>query len=165
MVNIAVVGSTGPTGVEVIKESLSRGWSVKAVLRDPAKLSLQDSHLEVTVWTRRSYPEGLLTHRVIFQLPFMFLNAQVHSPSIFKKDELAEVFRGCDAVVSCLGSRSMMSQVTVYSESIVSITDAMREADVSKLVVMSSAMCKGKNHYLFSIELATVFHVIMCINP
>ena len=64
---------------------------------------------------------------------------------MLSKDSLVPVFSGCDAVVSCLGARSWWppSPVTLYSDTIVPITAAMRSAKVKKLVVMSSAACKG----------------------
>ena len=44
---IAVIGSTGPTGQKVISECLRKGCKVKAILRDPSKLKLQDANIEV----------------------------------------------------------------------------------------------------------------------
>ena len=70
---------------------------------------------------------------------------QVKTANIFDKDSLLPVFEGCDAVLSCLGSHSYgFSRVTLYSDTIVSISEAMRSAKVKKLVVMSAAMCKGR---------------------
>ena len=45
--NIVVFGSTGKTGLEVVKQALAQGHTVRAFARTPAKLTLKDSRLEV----------------------------------------------------------------------------------------------------------------------
>ena len=45
--NIAVFGSTGKTGLEVVKQALTQGHTVRAFARTPAKMTLQNPRLEV----------------------------------------------------------------------------------------------------------------------
>ena len=52
MVVIALVGATGPSGLEVVKEALSRGLTVRAVVRDPSKITIENPNLEVSAGTR-----------------------------------------------------------------------------------------------------------------
>ena len=47
---IALIGSTGPTGQEAIKECIQRGWTVRAILRDPSKLTVHDESVEVQLY-------------------------------------------------------------------------------------------------------------------
>lgn len=44
--HIAVIGSTGATGTEVVRLGLERGHRIIAVARDPAELTHDDRHLE-----------------------------------------------------------------------------------------------------------------------
>lgn len=45
--NIAVFGATGKTGLEIVKQSLSKGDVVTAFVRDPLKLELEHENLKV----------------------------------------------------------------------------------------------------------------------
>ena len=45
--NIVVFGSTGKTGLELVKQALEQGHTVRAFARTPAKMTLEDSRLEV----------------------------------------------------------------------------------------------------------------------
>ena len=47
MVVIALLGASGPSGQEVIKEAMNRGISVRAVVRSPTKISVEDLKLQV----------------------------------------------------------------------------------------------------------------------
>ena len=46
---IAVLGATGPSGVQVVKEALERGHDVTAIVRNPDKMreSVRDGRLKV----------------------------------------------------------------------------------------------------------------------
>ena len=46
---IAVLGATGPSGVQVVKEALERGHDVTAIVRNPNKMkdAVQDDRLKV----------------------------------------------------------------------------------------------------------------------
>lgn len=45
--NIVVFGSTGKTGLEIVKQALAKGHTVRAFARTPAKMTLKDRGLEV----------------------------------------------------------------------------------------------------------------------
>lgn len=45
--NIAIFGATGPTGQELVRQALAKGYTVTAFARNPAKLSLKDANLTV----------------------------------------------------------------------------------------------------------------------
>jgi putative NADH-flavin reductase len=70
---IAVLGATGRTGRLVIEEALARGWDVRALARDPARLGPANPHLIV-------------------------VKGEAGSAA-----DVVSVVEGCDAVVSALG--------------------------------------------------------------
>ena len=47
---ILIVGGTGGTGRELIAEALVRGYSVTALVRDPARLKVEHPGLTVLQW-------------------------------------------------------------------------------------------------------------------
>ena len=81
---------------------------------------------------------------------------QIVIADIFSAESLAPHFPGCDSVISCLGTHTMFSTVTLYSESIQVITEAMKRADCKRLVVISSwwtrSMSKLEVNPAFSVE-------------
>lgn len=46
---VAVLGATGPTGVEVVKQALELGYDVVALVRDPEKLATLVKHDKLKV--------------------------------------------------------------------------------------------------------------------
>ena len=49
---IAVLGATGPTGQQVVMQALSRGFEVRALVRDPEKMAAQMQHEKLQVKCR-----------------------------------------------------------------------------------------------------------------
>ena len=49
---IAVLGATGPTGQQVVIQALSRGFEVRALVRDPEKMAAQMQHEKLQVKCR-----------------------------------------------------------------------------------------------------------------
>ena len=47
MKKIVIIGATGSVGSAILKEALGRGHQVKAIVRDPSKLTLIHPHLKV----------------------------------------------------------------------------------------------------------------------
>ena len=46
--NIAVLGATGPTGIQLIRQALDIGHKVTAVVRDPSKITFTHDNLKVS---------------------------------------------------------------------------------------------------------------------
>ena len=46
---IAVLGATGPSGLQVVQEALERGHDVTAIVRDPDKLNRSVTHDKLKV--------------------------------------------------------------------------------------------------------------------
>ncbi|XP_033760699.1 uncharacterized protein LOC117342611 [Pecten maximus] len=108
---LLVLGSTGGSGIEVIKEALSRSHEVLAIARNPEKIDIQHTNLTV------------------------------RKANIFEPNDLEGPIRECDAVVSCLGCDAGFlgrTPTTFYTASMTSLTAAMRAAGKKRLVCMSS---------------------------
>jgi putative NADH-flavin reductase len=106
---LAVFGAAGGTGRELVAQALSAGHRVRAVVRQRAAFS-------------REHP--LLT---------------VHEADVLtKRDVLAELVTGADAVLSALGSHSGRQPTDVYSRGTRNICDAMLAARAARLLVVSA---------------------------
>jgi putative NADH-flavin reductase len=45
---LAILGATGPSGVQLVKEALERGHDVTAIVRNPDKLTEKHDKLKVS---------------------------------------------------------------------------------------------------------------------
>ncbi|XP_061528358.1 flavin reductase (NADPH)-like [Phycodurus eques] len=106
---IAVLGATGQTGQFVVNQALQQGHAVTAVVRNLDKVTVRHDNLKVV--------EG----------------------DIFSADSLKSHLKGVDVLVSCLGfSASFFSSVTGYTHSMRAVIGAMREANVNRIITMTS---------------------------
>ncbi|KAM9331478.1 flavin reductase (NADPH)-like [Gastrophryne carolinensis] len=106
---ISVLGATGQTGLYLVAQALEQGHEVKALVRNPSKMTLQHENLKVV------------------------------EANIFSSKSLAGHFQGQDAVISCLGfPYKLLSYVTGYTDSMKAIVEATRETQVNRLVTMTS---------------------------
>lgn len=108
---IAVLGATGPTGQLVVKQALDQGHMVTALVRDPEKMASQIQHE----------------------------NLQVQKVDLSEEEQLVGPLKGMDAVLSSLGSRAgIWTPCSLYTDSIITITSAMRKAGVNRLVCVTA---------------------------
>jgi putative NADH-flavin reductase len=108
---IVVLGATGATGLEVVRQAIERGHSVTAFVRSAARLAA----LEHQIATRT----GDLLDRV----------------------QLAQVIEGHDAVVSAFGPRLPVSKADAHllQQFATALTTAMEQTAVRRVVVESVA--------------------------
>jgi len=106
---LAILGATGLTGLEAVKQALSRGHTVTALVRTPAKISALEQ-------------EGLT----------------VTQCDVFNKEEVTKALKGHQAVVSCLGFPPEKPAVTGYLEVTKVAVEAMKEHGIKRLVVCHS---------------------------
>ncbi|XP_033116232.1 flavin reductase (NADPH)-like, partial [Anneissia japonica] len=110
---ITVVGATGQTGYHVVRLALKAGHQVQALVRNPSKMSLRHERLTVL------------------------------KGNVLSENFLATHFPGQDAVISCLNTHpGLCIKITLYTDSINVIVNAMRQAGVKRLVTMTS-WCTG----------------------
>ncbi|GAB2918537.1 SDR family oxidoreductase [Micromonospora polyrhachis] len=107
---LTVFGATGGTGLQVVTQALRAGHQVRAVVRDPAGLTI-DAH------------PRLIVHR-----------ADVTDPAA-----IAPALAGTDAAISAIGSRTNRQPTAVCADTAASITQAMRDSSIQRLVIVSAS--------------------------
>ncbi|MFG3024133.1 NAD(P)-dependent oxidoreductase [Streptomyces sp. NPDC048254] len=111
--NLVVFGANGPTGRQVTAQAIAEGHTVTAVTRHPEEFPLKDPLLRVA-------------------------GADVLDPGAVER-----AVAGQDAVISTLGVPYSRKPVTLYSEGITRIAQAMTKHDVRRLVCVSSTVLFG----------------------
>ncbi|MEV6760258.1 NAD(P)H-binding protein [Streptomyces sp. NPDC051105] len=111
--NLVVFGANGPTGRQVTAQAIAEGHTVTAVTRRPGEFPLRDPRLRVA-------------------------GADVFDPGAVER-----AVAGQDAVISTLGVPYSRKPVTVYSEGITRVTQAMTKHAVRRLVCVSSTVLFG----------------------
>ena len=109
---ILLIGGTGGTGLEVVRQALQRHVEVTAVLRSPEKLG--DFASEITI----------------------------APGSVFDAGAIAAAGAGCDAVLSAIGSPGGFrgrGATTVYSRAAAALVDGMPRAGIGRLLFCTSA--------------------------
>lgn len=102
-----LVGATGPTGRQVISQAERYGVTVRALARNPDKLTDTEP-----------------------------APAEIVRGDVLDPQSLAAAVDGVDSVVSVLGTRSM-KPLTMLSEGTANLIAAMEEADVQRLVCIT----------------------------
>ncbi|WP_149831266.1 NAD(P)-dependent oxidoreductase [Streptomyces tailanensis] len=110
---LVVFGANGPTGRQVTEQAVAEGHSVVAVTRRPEEFPLSDPRLRV-------------------------VGADVEDPAAVER-----AVAGQEAVISTLGVPYSRNPVTVYSEGITHITQAMTKHGVRRLVCVTSTVLFG----------------------
>jgi len=114
--HIAVAGASGKTGSRVVEEALSRGWTVKALLRP------------------NSNPPERLAGADLVRL------------ELSDGPALSQALKGCDALVIATGARpspDLFGPLKVDALAIRSQIDACRAAGVPRVLLVSS-LCSGR---------------------
>jgi len=108
---LVVLGATGSTGLEIVRQSIARGHSVTAFVRSPERLK-----------------------------PFRD-RISIMQGDLLNSAELEKVINGHDAVVSGFGPRVPISKAdaNLLRQFAVALTTAMLHADVKRVVVESVA--------------------------
>ncbi|MBV7532517.1 NAD(P)-dependent oxidoreductase [Chitinophaga sp. sic0106] len=110
MANIVIIGASGFVGSALVKEALSRGHQVKAVVRNPEKINIQNDH-------------------------FSAVHGDVLNPGI-----VAEAVKGTDAVISAYNpgwNNPHIADDTVSGYK--SILTGVKEAGIQRLLVVGGA--------------------------
>lgn len=108
---LAIFGATGRTGRVLVREALARGYHVRALVRDPGKLTAQQGR-----------------HERLIPIQGDALDAEA----------VARTVGGADAVVSVLGQVKGGSK-TLLTTAIGHILAAMRRHGVRRLVMLTGA--------------------------
>lgn len=115
MMNIVVFGANGPTGQLVTKQALAKGHAVTAVTRHPETFPLRHECL------------------------------QVMRGDVFDLASVEQAVSGQDAVLSSLGVPFSRTPITVYSQGVAHIVQAMKRSGVRRIICVSSSAA-GTDH-------------------
>ena len=109
--NLVVLGATGATGLDIVRQAIDRGHSVTAFVRSPERL--------------RPFRERIT----------------IAQGDLLNSVELERVIKGHDAVVSGFGPRVPISKADAHllQQFATALTSAMRRAGVRRVVVESVA--------------------------
>jgi putative NADH-flavin reductase len=108
MAKLLIVGATGGTGRELVRQALERGHEVTAFVRRPAKLGLEHERLTVA-------------------------RGDVLDPA-----SVEAAVRGQDAVLSALGHKRWFYPTRILSEGTRNLVGAMKREGVRRLVCATS---------------------------
>jgi putative NADH-flavin reductase len=104
-----VLGATGPTGLQIVRQALAQGHEVTAFVRDPARLPITDRNLKVVTGALPGDARAL-----------------------------AEALRGRDAVISSLGLHNALRSYGFMERSLRLLVPAMEREGVRRLIVVSA---------------------------
>lgn len=127
MKKIIVFGATGGTGIQVVKQSLEKGYAVTVILRTPATFQLQHQNLRI-------------------------IKGDVLQPISFQNEMIGQT-----AVISCLGVGSNTKPTVVYSNGIENILSAMHKENVTRLICISAGALYTNRQMGFFIKGITKF--------
>ncbi|MEH7357057.1 NAD(P)-dependent oxidoreductase [Priestia megaterium] len=111
--NILLIGASGRTGQEVIKQAIKNGHYVKAFVRNPSKLKV--------------------THA----------NVHIIQGDVLDYYEVCQAMRGCDAVISCLGTENL-GHSTLLVETTNLLIQCMKENGIQRIAYTASAGIDGE---------------------
>lgn len=107
---IALIGATGFVGSAILKEALSRKHEVEAILRNPEKLTLQNSNLTIT------------------------------QCDVMDREKLARLLQGADVVVSAYNPGWSNPDIyNEFLKGAQSIQEAVKKSGVKRLIVVGGA--------------------------
>jgi putative NADH-flavin reductase len=105
---LLIIGGTGGTGRELIKQALDSGHQLTALIRNPNKLRIVHPNLKVI--------QG----------------------NVLDIDKVQEVVEGQEAVLSALGHKRFFIKTTILSEGTRNIIAAMEKYGVKRLICITS---------------------------
>jgi putative NADH-flavin reductase len=105
---ILILGSTGPTGQELVKQSLNQNHDVTVLARDPSKLKLKHTRLSVI------------------------------KGNVLDRDLVMKIVEEKDAVLSALGTGKSLKSGNLISNTVDILIPVMNEKNVKRLIFLSA---------------------------
>ncbi len=133
---LLIIGGTGKTGRELIKQGLVEGHTITAIARNPEKLKFDNPNFSV-------------------------IKGDVLIP-----ESLEKPFRGQDAVLSALGHKRFFIKTTILSRGTKNIINAMNNNDVKRFICITSLGINdskfklGLYYTLFTIPVILFFYFL-----
>src|SRR5690242_6171557 len=118
---IAILGSTGFVGRELLKKSLEKGHQIKVLVRNPNKL-------------------GELIEKV-----------EVIEGDYFDKDKVEKTVTGTDIVISAIGPSTKRRESTEkYESAITNLVAVMKKEKVNRIILIGGAATPVKDNEIFN---------------
>lgn len=133
---IYIIGGTGKTGIELIKQALEMGHKVTALARNPQRLKITNPNLTI-------------------------IEGNVLKPESFEKS-----LPGHDAVLSALGHKRFIIKTKILSEGTKDIIEAMKKHNLKRLICITSLGINdsrfklGLYYTLFTIPVILLFYFL-----
>lgn len=108
IMNILIIGSTGKTGRELIKQGLERGHSITAMVRSPGKIKIEHPKLKI-------------------------IQGNVLDPASLERSII-----GQDAVLSALGHKKFFINTNILSRGTSHLIAAMHKQQLCRLICITS---------------------------
>lgn len=106
-IKIAVIGGTGKSGKYLIKQLVSQGFQLKALVRNPESFTINSPLVEIVHGNAADYTSIL------------------------------ELLKGCSAVISTLGLGIPASEKNIFSTAITNILQGMEHYNISRYIVIT----------------------------
>lgn len=133
---ILIIGASGKTGIELVKQGLERGHEVTALVRNPGKFKLSSPSLKVI--------QG----------------------DVLVQESLNQAVNGQDAILSALGHKRFVIPSKILSEGTQNIIRAMDQNKVRRLICITSLGINdsrfklGLYYTLFTIPFILLFYFL-----
>ncbi len=105
---LAIFGATGGTGLEVTRQALERGHSVRVLVRNPNRMPLVNQNMRIVMG------------------------------NVLDAESVRKTLLGADAVINCLGQNSIFRNTGVVSQGTRQILAVMKEMGLRRIVITSS---------------------------
>jgi len=102
-----LIGATGRTGQEIVKQGLARGHEITALVRDTSKVTVSNPHLHLV------------------------------AGDILDTQDVDTAMAGQDAVICSLGTGVTFRHVTLFSDGTQHLLDAMHKQSVRRIVCIT----------------------------
>lgn len=131
-----IIGGTGKTGREIIKQGLDQGHIITALVRNPNKLKFRNPDLTI-------------------------IKGNVLSPVSFENS-----LQGHDAVLSALGHKRFIIKTSILSEGTKNVINAMKKHNIKRFICITSLGINdsrfklGLYYTLFTIPVILLFYFL-----
>lgn len=106
-IKVAVIGGTGKAGKYLIKQLISQGFQLKALIRNPENFIISNPLVEAVQGDAADY------------------------------SAILELLKGCDAVISTLGLGIPASEKNIFSTTTTNILRAMQHYNINRYIVIT----------------------------
>ena len=133
---LLIIGGTGKTGRELIKQGLDQGHIITAIVRNPKKIKNDNSRLNV------------------------------FKGNVLIPESIENAFQGQDVVLSALGHKRFFIRTNTLSEGTKNIINAMNKNDIKRFICITSLGINdsrfklGLYYTLFTIPVILLFYFL-----